>query len=229
MIPPAIPYRPIMWRVCGDAVTTLYLEALICLYQSEPPDWIVPDQHEIEDATGLSPETQRRCRNKLGELGLIVTRRGTRTTPGGIFILQDAIAAAIAQVRSGSTSTSLTMQSRDALELRRQTWDAYATAIKERYGVLPLHDATNRALIKRLCQRTGKDTPDIVKWYVQHNDRWFVQNGHSLQVLLARLDGIYVQWKTGRPITQRTAQTVERVSGYHNLLRLITENNDGTA
>lgn len=226
--PVALMFRPRLCRFIGDTLATVMMEALLHLSGDECN--VALNHDTIADLTGLPHATQKQCLRRLADAGLIVPHRGNRYKPPSVSIARDTLTVALNTEPAGrSASTALTLPTENTLETRRATWQAYRDAIIARYGIEPLCDARVRSQIKQIVERVGADAPELVRFYVAHNDRWIVGNGHSIGILLSKLDGLYIQWKSGQTMTTQRATTIEKVGTYMDVLRRMTEHENGTA
>lgn len=92
-----------------------------------------------------------------------------------------------------------------------ETWNAYAAAYFDRYGVEPVRNAKVNAQLSQLVDRLGaEDAPAVAAWYVSHNAQWYVTRGHSVDALLADSEKLRTEWATGRRVTQTAARQADR-------------------
>lgn len=92
-----------------------------------------------------------------------------------------------------------------------ETWQAYATAYRQRYGVDPVRNAKVNGMIARLIASIGQaDAPPVAAFYVSLNSSWYVAKGHAIQFLLADAEKIRTEWATGRQITTTEAQQADK-------------------
>jgi hypothetical protein len=105
-----------------------------------------------------------------------------------------------------------------------EVWSAYAKAYRQRYGADPVRNATVNSQASQLLARLGaEEAPLVVEFYVSHNNRWYVQNMHSLGICLKDAEKLRTEWATGRSITQEQAKTVEKASNYASMLQRIDQ------
>ncbi len=89
-------------------------------------------------------------------------------------------------------------------------WDSYSAAYKTRYKVEPKRNATVNAQAAHLLKRLGEsDAVEVVRFYLSHNDRWYVRNGHALGLCLKDAEKLHMEWSSGKKITSATAITTE--------------------
>ncbi|WP_443692745.1 hypothetical protein [Pseudomonas sp.] len=91
------------------------------------------------------------------------------------------------------------------------TWDAYADAYYDRYGVAPVRNAKVNGQVAQLVQRLGADeAPQVAAFYVLINDSFYIRSSHEFGLLVSRAEGIRTQWVTNRQMNGTTAQQIER-------------------
>lgn len=107
-----------------------------------------------------------------------------------------------------------------------ETWNAYAAAYFDRYGVEPVRNAKVNAQLSQLVDRLGaKDAPAVAAWFVSHNAQWYVTRGHSVDALLADSEKLRTEWATGRRVTQTAARQTDRKQHHMSIAeQLIAEN-----
>ena len=94
-----------------------------------------------------------------------------------------------------------------------ETWDAYAESYRMRYDVEPVRNARVNGQLAQVVKRIGADeAPKVARFFVAHNDRWYLTKGHSVACLLADCEKLRTEWKTGRKITGARARQIERAS-----------------
>lgn len=118
-----------------------------------------------------------------------------------------ATADAVAPARRRSSTSSAKNHSATSA-----TWTAYESAFLDRYGTEPVRNAKVNGMLANLVKRIGEeDAPHVARYYVGHNDSFYVRRMHSVDMLLNSCESLHAQWKTGREITHRKAQEVERM------------------
>ncbi len=92
-----------------------------------------------------------------------------------------------------------------------ETWNAYATAYRQRYGVDPVRNATVSAQLAAFVKRLGaEEAPQVAAFYVRHNGAFYVRNKHATGPLLKDAEGLRTEWATGRMVTNTEAQQQDR-------------------
>ena len=91
-----------------------------------------------------------------------------------------------------------------------ETWDAYASEYKRRYGITPLRNMRTNSQIKQLCARVPLAVaPAVAAYYVQHNDPFYVRGRHPVGLLLRDCEGLYTQMASGVRSTTGEARNAE--------------------
>jgi hypothetical protein len=90
-------------------------------------------------------------------------------------------------------------------------WEAYCEEYETRHKVLPLDGAPIRGQMAQLLNRVpAAEVPGLVRFYVQHNDAFYVKNKHSFGLCLRDAQKLYTEWKTGNITTTAQAQAGEK-------------------
>lgn len=109
---------------------------------------------------------------------------------------------------------------KDPDALTFETWQAYANAYRDRYGAFPVWNKANGGKIAQIISRLGKDVaPQVARFYLSINDRFYVLKMHAVGNLLADCESIYTQWATGRTMTHHQARDADR----HQAIGSMTE------
>lgn len=92
-------------------------------------------------------------------------------------------------------------QKRDSLtqagkSLNVETWESYRAAYVARYRTEPLRNAMVNGQIANVVKQAGKRAPEVVKFYLRHNDPYFVRERHPIGALLKSLQRILVDMET---------------------------------
>lgn len=81
-----------------------------------------------------------------------------------------------------------------------RVFDAYAKAYFEKYGCDPPRNALANRKCKELYERLGEDAIEVVKFYLTHNDRWYVGKAHGLEWVVKDAEKILLEWRKGLQI-----------------------------
>jgi hypothetical protein len=95
--------------------------------------------------------------------------------------------------------------------LGSRIWGAYALAYQQRYRAMPVRNAKANALCKQLGQRLGGDGAiSVVKFFMEHNNQFYITKGHSLQCCVADAESLHTQMLTGKQVTATQSQIKDR-------------------
>lgn len=90
------------------------------------------------------------------------------------------------------------------------TWKAYSDAFFARYETEPVRNAKVNGQIAQLVARLGaNEAPQVARFYLGHNDAYYVRKAHSIDCLLADAEKLRMEWATNRRITGTKAKQVE--------------------
>lgn len=98
-------------------------------------------------------------------------------------------------------------------------WNAYREAFRARYGVEPVRNAKVNGQCAQIYKRLGADAVEVVKFYLSHNDGYYLRNQHPLGGLLTGAEGLHTQWQRGTPVTAAQVRQVEKTIGMDEWLR----------
>lgn len=93
------------------------------------------------------------------------------------------------------------------------TWEAYSGEFFRRYGVQPVRNATVNAQMLHVVERIGMaDAPAVARFYVAHNDGYYVRRSHAVGLLLQNAESLRTQWARQRPVTATEAAMIDRTA-----------------
>ncbi len=95
-------------------------------------------------------------------------------------------------------------------DLRKHTWDAYCEAYKARWEFEPDRNAAVNSQIKQLVEKVGEAAPDLVRFYLTHNDGFYVKACHPITLCLRDYVGLKTQMLRGQPITTADTRRLEK-------------------
>ncbi|MCG8999816.1 helix-turn-helix domain-containing protein [Laribacter hongkongensis] len=99
---------------------------------------------------------------------------------------------------------------REPNPLNVATWNAYAAAYHDRYGVEPVRNATVNGQIAQFVKRLGENAPHVAAHYVSGNSAFYTTKGHSVGLMLADAEKLHTEWATGRRTTSTAARQADR-------------------
>ncbi len=90
------------------------------------------------------------------------------------------------------------------------THEAYREAYQGRYGVDPVRNQQTNSMLCRLVDKLGQDeAPQVARFYLTHNNPFYVAKRHPVNLLLADAEGLRTQWATGTKATTSEAKNAE--------------------
>lgn len=98
----------------------------------------------------------------------------------------------------------------DQSELNSKIWQAYSQAYHLRYKVEPTRNDRTNSQISSLRQRLGVDALEIVKFYLRHNDKYYIQKLHPIGLCLHDAEALATQWKRGQAVTEADARAHQK-------------------
>lgn len=97
------------------------------------------------------------------------------------------------------------------------TWDAYATAYQQRYGVAPVRNATVNSQLAAFVRRLGQEeAPSVAAHYVTSNNAYYVRKGHAVGPMLTDAEKLRMEWATNRQTTSAQATQLDRTQSNAN-------------
>jgi hypothetical protein len=110
------------------------------------------------------------------------------------------------------------------------TWQAYATAYHDRYGVDPRRNATVNGHLANVVSRLGKEeAPAVAAHYVRSNRGLYVSAKHATNLLLRDCEALRTEWATGTSGTDSEARQTDRRQATGNVFgRLLAESEGKT-
>lgn len=95
-------------------------------------------------------------------------------------------------------------------ELNLSIWEAYRNAYHSRYKVDPVRNASVNSKITQLANRLGAEAIEVIKFYLSHNDSFYLKNLHSIGLCLSNAESLHTQWKRNQPVTANDVKNFER-------------------
>lgn len=100
-----------------------------------------------------------------------------------------------------------------------KVWEAYRQSYSQRYGVEPIRNATTNTQISNLVKKLGEgEAMLVVKFYLTHNDSFYVKNTHTLGHCLHAAETLRTQMLKGKPITSTMIRGMEKQQVFRNSL-----------
>lgn len=88
-------------------------------------------------------------------------------------------------------------------------WEAYQEAYRGRYGVDPVRNATTNSQCAALAKRLGESAVEVVKFYLTHNDGYYLRSQHPIGLCLAQAESLHTQWQRGVAVTANQVRQFE--------------------
>ncbi len=109
-----------------------------------------------------------------------------------------------------------------------ETWNAYANAYQQRWGIAPIRNAKVNGMLARFVERVpAAEAPDIAAFYVGNNKGLYVSAKHCVDLLLRDAEGLRTEWATGRVVTETEARQADRsATTGAQVQRLLAEHKD---
>jgi hypothetical protein len=91
-----------------------------------------------------------------------------------------------------------------------QIWEAYREAYRGRYGVEPIRNATTNSQCTALHKRLGEAASEVVRFYLTHNDGYYLRNQHPIGLCLSQAESLHTQWQRGVAVTGTQVRNAEK-------------------
>lgn len=93
-----------------------------------------------------------------------------------------------------------------------EVWNAYAGAYLQRYGTEPVRNAAVNGQITRIISAIGaEEAKHVAVFYVSHNNRYYIQQCHSVAAMLKDITALRTQWATNMQVTASKARSLDRM------------------
>ena len=95
-------------------------------------------------------------------------------------------------------------------------WEAYREAYRGRYGVEPIRNATTNSQCAALGRRLGEAAIEVVRFYLSHNDGFYLRNQHPIGLCLSQAESLHTQWQRGVAVTATQVREFEKTQTTQN-------------
>jgi hypothetical protein len=119
---------------------------------------------------------------------------------------------------SGGQKTPTSVPENLDPDLNKKIWDAYDESFQKRYRVPPTRNASVNSIIAQLGKRLGEDAVEVVKFFLTHNDTFYVSKVHSIGLCLKDAEGLRTQWLRGVQVTKPGLKRFENAVQNQELL-----------
>jgi hypothetical protein len=109
------------------------------------------------------------------------------------------------------------------------TWNAYANAYFNRYGIEPLRNAQINTQISKFVDVVGIElAPVLARFYINLDTPFYLQKTHPVGLMITDAQAIRTQYLTGRQITRQDIKRVEQSRTSRNAIdELCAQNPNG--
>lgn len=105
-----------------------------------------------------------------------------------------------------------------------EVWQSYSEAYFQRYGVQPVRNAKTNTNCADLAKRLGKsEAMRVVRFYLTHNDSWFVKRSHMISDCLSSAESLHTQMLTDNRVTSTQAHKVDQGSEQAAIFERVTK------
>ncbi|MEO9231602.1 MAG: helix-turn-helix domain-containing protein [Devosia sp.] len=99
----------------------------------------------------------------------------------------------------------------------KATWKSYCTAYFNRYGVDPLRNLSVNSTIKLFVKKLPyTEAPLVAAFFVNHNDKFYIQKTHAVPLMLKDAEGLRTQWATGQTMTGTKASQIDKTASNYD-------------
>jgi hypothetical protein len=88
----------------------------------------------------------------------------------------------------------------------------YSEAFLNRYGVTPTRNAKVNKNCQQIYDRLGEDAFEVAKFFLTHNDSFYLRAQHPIGSLLRDAESLHTQWKRGQAVTSAHVKQFEKQS-----------------
>lgn len=99
----------------------------------------------------------------------------------------------------------------------KATWKSYCAAYFNRYGVDPLRNLSVNSTIKLFVKKLPyTEAPLVAAFFVNHNDKFYIQKTHAVPLMLKDAEGLRTQWATGQTMTGTKASQIDKTASNYD-------------
>lgn len=109
----------------------------------------------------------------------------------------------------------------EAALVRKAIWQAYEDSYFERYKVKPPRNAIINRHVADIHKRLGKDAVEVIKFFVLHNDSFYIKKTHSISLALKDAETLHTQWQKGVQITDAKMKQFDRQAEHQATMDMI--------
>lgn len=101
-----------------------------------------------------------------------------------------------------------------AKQLNQKIWDSYRDSYASRYKTEPVRNAAVNAKISQIGKRLGEDAVEVVKFFLTHQDSFYLKSLHAIGLCLRDAEALHTQFVRGKAITGNDVRQFEKQSHY---------------
>lgn len=186
-------------------------------------------KRDITGDNGTKRDVTEHNGSNRDETGAIGTKRDEASYSSS-YSSSNSFSSSFSISDSNSNSSNNTLTKRKPkkdsaeTELNRKIWQSYFDAYTLRYGVEPVRNGRINGQVAQLGKRLGIEAVDVVKFYLSHNDGFYLKNSHSIGLCLKDAESLHTQWKRGTKITGAKVREFEKQSQFMDTITDIREN-----
>lgn len=103
-------------------------------------------------------------------------------------------------------------------DLNRVAWISYRDAFVLRWKQEPIRDAKANSTISNIVKRIGSEAAEVLKFFVSHNDGFYIKSTHSLGLALRDIETLRTQYLNGKAITSTDVRKFEKQQSFQSTL-----------
>lgn len=107
--------------------------------------------------------------------------------------------------------------------LNSQVWESYKSAYFQRYKVEPVRNAKVNSNISQIAKRLGIEAIEVVKFYLTHNDSFYLKNLHAVSLCLKDCESLRTQMVRGRTVTSNDVRNFEKQQNTFELQKAVRD------
>lgn len=107
--------------------------------------------------------------------------------------------------------------------LNIQVWESYKNAYFNRYKVEPVRNAATNSKISQIAKRLGNEAVDVVRFYLSHNDSFYIKSVHAIGLCLKDAESLRTQMVRGKTVTTNDVRNFEKMQNITNLTKAVRD------
>lgn len=114
--------------------------------------------------------------------------------------------------------------------LGAKIFESYSEAFRNRYGVDPVRNQKVNKNCSDIGSRLGEDGIAVAKFFISHNDSFYLRTQHPIGIFLRDAESLHTQWQRGRAVTGADVRNFEKhqsiISAGEEAAKLFQEHDD---